>query len=538
VKDFVHLYLQLEESNRTNDKVQALVHYFRSAPDESACWGLWFLLGNRVKRVVNTTVQREWIAEESGIPLWLVEECYTNVGDLSETISLLLPRREVGIQEPLEQIVKQTLLSLSKANDAERREIFSQVWKTFSTDQLFLWQKLQSGGFRTGVAKTLVIRALAQVAEIDPAEMAHRISGKWEPSAEVYRSFLTGTQEGLSPDAKPLLRPYPFCLAYAYELQPEQLGSPAEWQIEWKWDGIRAQLIRRDSEAMIWSRGEELISEQFPEIVELGMLLPSGTVLDGELLVWTNGVPEPFSSLQKRLGRKKVSPKMLKELPCYFMAYDVLEWKNEDVRNQSTQSRRQLLESLPGELPQGIPLQVSPIVKGDTWGELQTLRAQSRERGVEGFMLKRLTSTYGVGRTKGDWWKWKVEPYTCDCVMIYAQAGHGRRAQLHTDYTFAVWNDGELVPVMKAYSGLTDQEIEQVDKWIRKHTRERFGPVRVVDPELVFELAFEGIQRSNRHKSGVAVRFPRISRWRTDKPASEADTLQNLMSLLVEQEDE
>lgn len=524
---FTTLYLRLEESNKTNDKVDALVDYFKSTPNASAAWGLFFLMGNRLKRVVNTRLQREWIAEHTKTPLWLVEECYTTVGDLSETMSLLLPRRTQGTDQLLEEIIEETIKSLATANEEMRRFIFETVWQQYSTDQLFLWHKLQSGGFRTGVAKTLVIRALAKAAGVEPAEMALRVSGKWEPTAEVFRSFLTGENTDSSAS-----KPYPFCLAHALDQPVEELGAVEEWQVEWKWDGIRAQLICRGGRVMIWSRGEELITEQFPEIKEAGRFLPQGTVLDGELLVWDNEQPQPFSSLQKRLGRKKVSPKMMKDLPVAFVAYDLLEVGGVDVRGQHLQQRREQLESLRDSIPVSVHLRISPVIAKSSWEELAILRDESRQRLVEGFMLKRKSSAYGVGRTKGEWWKWKVEPFTCDCVMIYAQSGHGKRATLYTDYTFAVWDNEKLVPVMKAYSGLTDEEIGRVDKWIRKNTLERFGPVRVVEPQLVFELAFEGINRSPRHKSGIAVRFPRIKRWREDKTAAQADRLETLEALL------
>ncbi len=529
MNSFTQLFLQLEASNKTTDKVEALANYFRSEPHDSAAWGLFFLLGNRMKRVVNTRIQREWVAEFTNTPLWLLEECYSTVGDSSETISLLLPRREAGTNQPLAAVVSTTLTRFPEADEQERRQIFHDVWNSFSTDQIFLWQKLQSGGFRTGVAKTLVIRALAKAAGIDPPEMALRVSGKWEPTAEVFASFLTG--KDLNSAAA---KPYPFCLAYALEQNVETLGPVHDWQVEWKWDGIRAQLICRGGQVIIWSRGEELITEQFPEIEEAGKTLPAGCVLDGELIVWKNENPLSFAALQKRLGRKNVSAKLLKENPVAFIAYDLLEQNGMDLRSQTLAQRRENLVQLLSPVPKEIPLRCSTLIQKSTWQELTQLRTESRERFVEGFMLKRKNSAYGVGRTKGDWWKWKVEPYTCDCVMIYAQSGSGKRASLYTDYTFAVWQGDQLVPVMKAYSGLTDQEIARVDKWIRKNTLERFGPVRVVNQELVFELAFEGIQRSPRHKSGIAVRFPRIKRWREDKSAAEADHLETLEKLLPE----
>jgi DNA ligase-1 len=364
--------------------------------------------------------------------------------------------------------------------------------------------------------------------------MAHRLAGNWEPTADDYQQLLNESESGADDPA----RPYPFYLAYALEDEPEELGDPSDWIIEWKWDGIRCELIKRQGEVLLWSRGEELVTDRFPEVVAAAECLPDGTVLDGELLAWQDDHPLPFIKLQQRIGRKKVGKTILKNVPVSFMAYDVMEAEGEDVRAKPQHERRGLLEKSISstDWKDEKPLLLSPLLDCKKWDELRAERERSREFGVEGMMLKKREAHYGVGRTKGDWWKWKVDPFTCDCVMIYAQRGHGRRASLYTDYTFAVWNDGELVPVMKAYSGLTDAEIRRVDKWVRAHTLERFGPVRSVTPGLVMELAFEGINSSSRHKSGVAVRFPRISRWRHDKPIEEADTLESLKALMKIQE--
>jgi DNA ligase-1 len=388
----------------------------------------------------------------------------------------------------------------------------------------------QPSATQKGVSKTLTTRALAQVAGIDKAVMAHRLSGTWEPTAENYERFIAAEEDQETSTAQP----YPFCLAHALEGAPEDLGDRDDWQIEWKWDGIRAQAIHRGNEALIWSRGEELITERFPDLLDAIRMLPQGTVLDGEILIWGDDAPQSFAQLQRRIGRKKVGAKLLAELPATFMAYDLLESEDRDIRDLPTEERRRLLEETINRVGSGIPLRLSPLVEESTWDELVAKREESRARLVEGFMLKRKASPYQVGRVKGDWWKWKVDPFSCDCVMIYAQRGHGRRASLYTDYTFGVWDGDELVPVMKAYSGLTDKEITKVDRWIRQHTVDRFGPVRVIEPHHVFELHFEGIQRSTRHKSGVAVRFPRIHRWREDKTPKDADRLETLMNLIDE----
>jgi DNA ligase-1 len=362
---------------------------------------------------------------------------------------------------------------------------------------------------------------------IDAAVIAHRLMGEWTPEAETYHQILsTDTRD------TDISRPYPFYLAYPLDQDVADLGAIADWQAEWKWDGIRAQVINRKDRVFIWSRGEELVTDKFPEIVQAAERLPDGTVLDGEILAWQNGRPLNFSELQRRIGRKNIGSKLLKEVPVILMAYDILEADGNDVRDRALTQRFEALTRTLADLPQERILKISPVT-GGSWQQLAKAREQARSRGVEGLMLKRLSSPYRVGRPRGDWWKWKVDPLMIDAVLLYAQRGHGRRSGLYTDYTFAVWDKDQLVPFAKAYSGLTDAEIRQVDRFVRTHTLERFGPVRSVEPQLVFEIAFEDIRQSSRHKSGIAVRFPRISRWRTDKKIQDADSLQTLKSLLT-----
>jgi DNA ligase-1 len=526
MRRFTQLYMEIERTMRTSEKVAAIESYFRKVPPEDAAWALYFLMGSKISRAVPTSVLRVWVSEEAGIPLWLVEECYSVVGDLAEALSLLLGQQGNGTDVSLHELVEERLLPLRSEPDAVRRDVIVTTWRELSAEQRLVWNKLMLGEYRIGVAKTLVIRALANVAEVPPEEMAHRLMGNWSPTAADYLRLLL-------PDAQSIdiSRPYPFYLAYPLEMEPGQLGPVEEWQIEWKWDGIRAQLIRRAGQVLIWSRGEDLATDRFPEIARAAMHLPDGIVLDGEVLGWSSNCPLPFGRLQRRIGRKKVGKQILQEVPVVFMAYDLMEYHGEDVRELSLGERRERLEQilLQADDP---TLLLSPVVESQSWSQLAALRETSRERCVEGFMLKRRNSKYGVGRTRGDWWKWKIDPYTIDAVLIYAQHGHGRRATLYTDYTFGVWQEGNLVPIAKAYSGLTDEEIRQVDAFIRRNTLEKFGPVRIVKPELVFELAFEGLQESSRHKAGIAVRFPRMSRWRKDKSPAEADDLETLRQML------
>lgn len=539
MKDFTNLYTRLDETTKTNEKIEALTGYFSSVPAADAAWGLYFLSGRKPKQVIQSRKLATWAAELAGVPAWLFDESSAAVGDLAETIALLLPPAETSSPLPLHQWVEQRLLPLRSTDEAGQREAMQQAWQELDDAQRFVWNKLITGSFRVGVSQQLVMRALAAVSGVETGVIAHRLMGAWEPTPDFY-------QQLLHPDSRDadISQPYPFFLAHSLEnapardeeaLVPTSLGEIQGWQAEWKWDGIRAQLLRRAGQTFLWSRGEELITDQFPELAELGALLPDGTVIDGEILPWKEGSVQPFALLQQRLGRKTLTKKILSEAPVILLAYDLLEDKGQDIRQQPLQQRCARLAKLIEATPSAGRLLLSPVIPVTSWAELAAIRAESRARNVEGVMLKRLNSPYRVGRQRGDWWKWKIEPFTVDAVLIYAQRGHGRRASLYTDYTFAVWDQGQLVPFAKAYSGLTDEEIRRVDRFVRQNTVEKFGPVRSVKPELVFELAFESIQRSNRHKSGIAVRFPRMLRWRTDKTIEEADSLEMIRAMLPEE---
>jgi DNA ligase-1 len=529
MRGFARLFTALDETTRTTEKVSAMAAYFTAAPPADAAWAVHFLSGERPKRLVPVRRLAQWAMEESDTPPWLFEECYHAVGDLAETISLLLPPATDSVDRPLHRWVEEFILPLGGEAEEAQRRIVTQAWREMDGAERFVWNKLITGGFRVGVSRALVVRALGVASGVDEPTIAHRLMGSWEPRAELFER-LVAPETG---DAD-LSRPYPFFLAYPLDGEPAALGEPGDWQIEWKWDGIRAQLVRRAGETFLWSRGEELVTERFPEIAEAAALLPDGTVLDGEIMPWQDDRPLPFAQLQRRIGRKKLGPKVLAEVPVVLICYDLLELGGEDVRERPMAWRRERLEELLARSPARHRFLLSPMVEADDWGGIAAARAGAREVGAEGLMIKRRDAAYGVGRRRGPWWKWKVDPYSVDAVMIYAQAGHGRRASLHTDYTFAVWDGPDLVPFAKAYTGLTDAEIRELDGWIRRNTLEKFGPVRAVKPEQVFELAFEGIQPSPRHRSGLAVRFPRILRWRTDKPASEADTIDTLRALAAE----
>lgn len=535
MRAFAALYEALDASTKTNDKLAALKRYFERADAESAAWATYFLIGNKLKRTVKSRILREAAIATSGLQPWLFESSYEVVGDLAETISLLVidrPDNTAFDDATLPVWVTQRLAPLAAELPERQLELLPEYWRSVLRPERFLITKLMTGALRVGVSKALTVKALAQARNLDANVVTQRLMGNWLPTAQFFEHIAEAPSGGD-------LRPYPFLLAYAVNDPASELGDTELWQAEWKWDGIRAQIVKRDGKAAIWSRGEELVDEAFPDVLANALHLPDGTVLDGELIVWKPDAltPEPFASLQKRLGRKKPSAKMQGEYPVQLLVYDTLENNGIDIRAQTLRERRQQLETLlQTHAVKGV--QLSPTVMNSSWTKLAETRLLAREQRAEGLMLKRLASPYGVGRISGDWWKWKVAPLTVDCVMIYAQAGHGRRAGLYTDFTFAVWSEpsaiGErtLVPFAKAYSGLTDAELGEIDLWIRKHTIERFGPVRSVAPMLVFELGFEGINLSTRHKSGIAVRFPRILRWRRDKPASDADSLVTLGQLL------
>jgi DNA ligase 1 len=528
MKAFAALYETIDRTTATQAKVAALVAYFRDAPAADAAWAVAFLAGRRPKRLIKAGDLRTWAAERAGIPDWLFEESYAQAGDLAETITLLVPPGDDTAADPsLSWWVEQRLLPLGRMTPDEQRDVLVRTWSTLHGASRFVFNKLITGAFRVGVSDGLLVRALAQVSGVSTDAISHRLMGQWEPSAEWYSRLMHPDT-----DDADWSRPYPFYLAYALEQPLDALGLASDWQIEWKWDGIRAQLVRRRGKTMLWSRGEELLSGRFPEVERIAAFLPDGTVIDGELIAWRDGAPLPFTALQRRINRKTIGKQLLAEVPCAMLAYDLLEHQSVDIRSAATIERRARLEDIVSALPLGSPMHLSPIVLAEDWATVDASRARAREMQAEGLMLKRRNAPYGVGRKVGDWWKWKVTPLTVDAVLIYAQAGHGRRAGLFTDYTFGVWDGETLVPFAKAYSGLTDAEIRQVDRYVQQNTLEKFGPVRTVTPGLVFELAFEGMQESTRHKSGIAVRFPRISRWRTDKAPRDADSLETIRAML------
>jgi DNA ligase-1 len=522
---FARLYAELDATTSTRTKVESLERYFRTAAPRDAAWALYFLAGNKPRQIVPVRLLARLAIEQAGIPEWLFDESYQAVGDLAETIAHVLPDGAATDDASLAEWVEERLLPLRGADEAEVRAKLPGWWASLDANGRLVMNKLITGAFRVGVSKLLVQRGVANAAGLAPRVIAERMAGEWQPTPERYLALVSADNV-----AAHLGQPYPFFLAHPLQEPPATLGEVSDWLAEWKWDGIRGQLIRRAAQTFVWSRGEELVTERFPEIAAAGAKLPDGTVLDGEILAWSGDAVLPFARLQKRIGRKQLTAKVLAEAPVVFLAYDLLEAEATDIRDRPLELRREALAAFV-RYADHPALRLSPAVSAGGWETLALLREQSRGRGVEGLMLKRRESPYGVGRTRGDWWKWKIDPYSVDAVLVYAQRGHGRRASLYTDYTFAVWDGDALVPFAKAYSGLTDEEIREVDAFIRRNTLEKFGPVRSVKPELVFEIGFEGIQRSPRHKSGIAVRFPRMLRMRTDKRAAQADRLDTLRGL-------
>ena len=535
MKQFAALVNVLGTSTKTNDKLKALQNYFDIAADKDKTWVIAIFSGRRPKRIINSTILLNWCIEIVGISPWLFEECYHTVGDLAEAIALLLPEPPAHTSFTAEHTLSyylETFIRIEKEEDGIKKEFVTDSWQQMDRNEKFVFNKLITGGFRIGVSQKMMVNALAKTVNVSPSVIAHRISGNWDPAATSFDHLLS--KDAADTDFS---KPYPFYLAYAVEEDLKSLAEEDQWQAEWKWDGIRGQLIKRNNEFFVWSRGEELMTEKFPEYNEFKDQLPEGTVIDGEIISLAapakEGVfrPLPFAALQTRIGRKNITKKQLTEAPVGFIAYDLLEYMGEDIRYRPMAERRLLLEHIITQTNHPA-FNISPVISFSSWDQLKEIRTTSRDIGSEGIMLKRKNSPYQVGRKRGDWWKWKIDPLTIDAVMIYAQKGHGRRSNLYTDYTFAVKDGDKLVPFTKAYSGLTDKEFAQVDAFVKRNSIEKFGPVRTVKPELVFEIAFEGIAASNRHKSGVALRFPRMSRWRHDKKPDEINTLEDLKEVL------
>lgn len=534
MEQFLALIQKLDTTTSTNEKINAIASYFSQANPADAVWALFFLSGHRFKRLLSVQKLRLWCQEEANIPDWLFVESYGLVGDTAELISLLIHEQiQLPLAHSLHQWIEDFILPLRTMFEAEQRKRVVEAWKTHSTFERFIMNKILTGAFRIGVSGLLTLKGLSKAYSIPTSTLSLRLAGEWQPTAAFFRDVTAQDSDESDLLQKKSLNPYPFFLASPIEGELAQLGDPHEWLAEWKWDGIRAQFISQGGKTAIWSRGKELITPMFPELFDEALLTES-FVLDGEILAYHHDRPASFADLQKRLGRKNVSAAIQKKYPVAFIIYDLIEWNGQDLRKLSFVERRQQIEEKRAFFLSHPLWRISPVIPFDTWEDVVKLREQAEKNFTEGLILKRKDSPYGIGRRRGFWWKYKIDSMTVDAVLLYAQPGSGYRSGLYTDYTFAVWHGKELVPIAKAYSGLTQEKIKEVDKWIRRNTVEKFGPVRRVKPELVFELAFENIQISKRHKSGLAVRFPRIHRWRHDKTAEMADNLDYLRALLKE----
>lgn len=529
MKQFAQLIRTLDSTNKTTLKVAGLTNYFENAEDKDKVWAIAILSHRRPPRPVNTTLLRVWASELANIPLWLFEESYHIVGDLAEAIALIIPASDASSNKSLHQFL-QEIITLKTLSDAEKREYLYKNWVALNYYERFVFSKLITGSFRIGVSQKLMTKALSKATGIDVDILAYKLMGNWDPSKITFTQLILEENE-----EDYLSKPYPFYLAYALENEAEELGDVNDWSAEHKWDGIRSQVIIRNNELFVWSRGEELVTDKYPEFQAFINIVPNGTVMDGEILPFPKGEIGTFNDLQTRIGRKTISKALLEKTPVILKVYDLLEWQGKDIRELPFKQRRIFLEEMVAKISsEDTPIHLSKSISFNTWEEVAQERTRAREERSEGLMLKKLDSPYLVGRKKGDWWKWKVAPLTIDAVLTYAMRGHGRRSNLFTDYTFGLWDEEkkQLVTFAKAYSGLTDAEFRKVDAWIKKNTLERFGPVRSVTPHHVFEIAFEGIAESKRHKSGIATRFPRILRWRQDKKIQDANTLEDLKALI------
>ena len=537
---FSKLFEELDSNNSINKKINSLTKYFKSSSNLNNILTIYLLIGKRNKRFISGKSLREYYADIYKMPIWLIETCYAKVGDSAEVISLLLQDKllEKDIEEDvsLDQLINNLLPKLSKLDENQKKSYLKYLWEKNTTDNQLIFNKILTGTFRIGVSKGLVSKAISNMIGIDKSIILHRLMGNFEPNEETYIFLINQNldQKELS------YKPYPFQLAHTFEEKIKELKSVNEFQFETKWDGIRSQIIKRSNNISIWTRGEDLVNETFPELIKIISEFKNDFVLDGEILIWdeNNNCPKDFSLLQKRLGRKSPSSKIQKELPVVFIAFDILEIDGKDIRNKILSERRNILEERflnsisENQKFFSKKIKITKLLKIDNWEAVEEAKNSARNINTEGLVIKNKNSKYIPGRKKGFWWKYKIDPMQLDGVLIYARPGSGKRADLYTDYSFAIWENEKLVKFANAYSGLNNKEIRELDKWIRKNTLERYGPVRSVKPELVFEISFDNIQISKRHKSGIALRFPRITKWRKDKNIMDADNLENAMRMI------
>ena len=536
---FSKLFEDLDSNNSSNKKVNSLTKYFKLNNNLNNILTIYLLIGKKNKRFISGKSLREYYANIYKIPKWLIDECYSKVGDSAEVISLLLQDKllEKNIKDDisLNELINEILPKLKKLDENKKKLYIKSLWEKISKDNQLIFNKILSGTFRIGVSKGLVVKAISNMTGVDESIILHRLMGELEPIEETYMFLINQKLEQKELDYKP----YPFQLANTFDERIKETISVDKYQFESKWDGIRSQIIKRSNNISIWTRGEELVNKTFPELIKIISHFKNDFVLDGEILIWDENKnrPKNFSLLQKRLGRKSPSLKIQKDLPVVFMAYDILEINGKDIRSKILSERRNILEksfsNLISEDKSIIgKIKITKLHQISNWIDLEEVKNSARKSNTEGLVIKDKQSEYVPGRKKGNWWKYKIDPMQLDGVLIYARPGSGKRADLYTDYSFGIWEDNKLVKFANAYSGLNNEEIRELDKWIRRNTLEKFGPVRSVKPELVFEISFDNIQISKRHKSGIALRFPRITKWRRDKNIMEADNLENALKMI------
>lgn len=526
MQNFIELFKNLDSLNSTNRKLILLKEYFKTEKEENLDFAIYLLSGKKRKKLVSTKLLKELLLKFANLDEWVFEECYAEVGDFAETVNLLLP---ISYNNLANCDLKRDYISLTNITKLEDKiNYILQCWQTYNFYARFLFNKIISGTLRIGVSDGLVIKALSEVFSISPHSCAQILMGNWNPTSTTICSKLKNN------NIKPVSTPYPFCLAQTFDKQIEPTKL-SEWIIEKKYDGIRCQIIKRNNEVYIWSRGEEILNEQFPDLIDAFQALDNGTVIDGELLAYTTNFEiDSFNKLQKRLNKKNPSKKLILEIPCFVIAYDILEFNGKDIRFYPLKERKLILSELCKSKTISL-LKISEEYTFKNWDEVVTFKSTCKRNHCEGLMFKKIDEIYVSGKRVNSWIKWKFQPYTLDAILLYAQKGRGKRSGLYTDYSFGLWNNNELVPFAKAYSGLSNKEIHELNQWIKQNTLEKFGTVRLVKPQHVFEIAFEGINISKRHKSGFAVRFPRILRWRKDKLVHEANHIEDLKKLIENQ---
>ena len=537
MRNFATLFKELDETAQADLKIEALINYFKKVPPEDLAWTVSLLLGRKIKQVISVKRLRKWSVELTQIPDWLLAECLNNVGDLAETISLILPFEGNSENIPLHVWIEQCIFPLKDQQEEIQKEKIVSFWHQLNSVERFLFNKLVTGSFHVDIPPKLIIKALSSFCSLNEKYISQRLIGNWVPTAGFFNFLCTSNVSDTMANI-----PYPFNPVVQLDLKVEDLGNINQWLFEWKWNGIRSQIIKRENKVFIWSHDEDLLNDSFPELYELGSILPDGTVIEGIIIPIRDNILLPSAELKKRIAKRYPVKKILSDIPVSFVAFDLLEFDKEDIRNKSLNQRRNLLKEILNDITDKRII-LSGVVECNSWKDLKIARSEAGKKSVDGLMLKRLYSPYSIGSETivsamqsgiltTNWYKWKNDPLTINAILLYARLEQGSTSPLFKEYTFALWHDGKLIPFAKTSSGLTDEEIIQVDSFIRKNTLGKFGPVRTVKPELVFKLEFDGIQKSSRNKSGIVVLSPHITRWHHYKKIEEAGSLNSLTILL------